>query len=69
MIERYVVSACRNAPLIDDPDFPVMTVVVEAKSRIDALRQARDAFKDEHAATGKHWTHLRIVDGPEGVQQ
>jgi len=69
--ERYIVAACRTAPSINDPDFPVHVVVVEATSRIDALRQARDDFNDlaMRAARAKDWTHLKIVDGPPALAE
>jgi len=62
MTERYVVAACRPAPSINDPDFPADVVVVEAVSRVDALRQARVFF--DTMRKPKDWTHLKIVDGP-----
>ena len=64
--ERYVVSACKPVESQRDPHFPVDTVVVEAASRLDALRQARDFFVARR--TPKDWTHIKIVDGPNGFE-
>jgi len=58
---RYIIAACRNAPMANDPDFPVCVAYFDQPTRLEALREAHEFFG--RLVNSTH-THLRVVDGP-----
>ena len=58
-MERYVIAATKVSE--HDPHFPVRVWVIEAESRIGALRKARFEADMDHETRHRP---VRIVDGP-----